>query len=123
MRLAFFCLFAAVNALAQSVPEKAACENAQSTAAMRECEGARLARAEAAMKAAYDAAAAKLDQRGREKLRAAQSAWRRFREAEAGFQADAARDGTLAPLIATSARAELTEARARELEKAAGGTK
>jgi len=116
-------LLGAAPALGQAAAESEACKAAQSTAAMRECENARLARAEAAMNAAYSAAAAKLDERGREKLRAAQSAWRRFRDAEAGFQADAVRDGTLAPLIAASVRAELTEARRKELEKAVGGAK
>jgi uncharacterized protein YecT (DUF1311 family) len=56
---------------------------------------------------------------GRDKLRNAQQAWLRFRAAEADYQADAARDGTLAPLIAASVQADLTEARRKELEKAA----
>jgi uncharacterized protein YecT (DUF1311 family) len=103
----------------QSAAENAACENARSTAAMRECELGRLKRAEAAMNAAYRSLGAKLDARGQAKLRAAQEAWLRFRAAEADYQADAARDGTLAPLIAESARADLTEARRKELEKAA----
>jgi len=96
-----------------------ACEQAASTAAMRECEIGRLKRAEEGMNAAYRSLEAKLDARGQEKLRAAQAAWRRFRAAEADHQADAARDGTLAPLIAASVQADLTEARRKELEKAA----
>src|SRR5262249_28339619 len=96
------------------------CENARSTAAMRECEVARLKRAEEGMEAAYRKLLAKLDARGQAKLRAAQDAWLRFRSAEAEYQADEARDGTLAPLIAASVQADLTEARRKELERALG---
>lgn len=112
-------LAAPVQAPSQSAAETSACENARSTAAMRECEIARLKRADAGMNAAYQSLRAKLDQRGREKLRAAQEAWLKFRVAEANYQADATRDGTLAPLIAASVQADLTEARRKELEKAA----
>ena len=106
------------QALAQAAAENAACENATSTAAMRECEIGRLKRADAGMNVAYRSLSAKLDQRGQAKLRAAQQAWLKFRAAEAQYQADAARDGTLAPLIAASVQADLTEARRKDLEKA-----
>jgi uncharacterized protein YecT (DUF1311 family) len=103
----------------QGTGQDGACSNAQSTAAMRECEIARLKAAEAGMNAAYKSLSAKLDQRGREKLRSSQQAWLEFRDAEADYQADAERGGTLAPLIAETVKADLTEARRRELEKAA----
>jgi uncharacterized protein YecT (DUF1311 family) len=99
------------------------CNDAQSTAAMRECENGRFKRAEAAMNLEYRSLAAKLDQSGRAKLRAAQNAWIKFRDAEADYRADAQRGGTLAPLIAISVRADLTESRRKDLKKAAGGFK
>lgn len=105
-------------ALGQASGQDVACGNAQSTAAMRECEIARLKRADTGMNAAYQALGAKLDQRGQAKLRAAQQAWLKFRAAEADYQADAERGGTLAPLIAASVQADLTEARRKDLEKA-----
>lgn len=105
--------------LAQSAAESAACENARSTAAMRDCEIGRLKRASAGMNTAYQTLSAKLDQRGQEKLHAAQEAWLKFRAAEADYQADRVRDGTLAPLISASVQADMTEARRKELEKAA----
>jgi uncharacterized protein YecT (DUF1311 family) len=104
---------------APGAAQSAACEDASSTAAMRRCEIERLKRADAGMNAAYRALSTKLDRRGREKLRAAQEAWLRFRTAEAHFQADSARGGTLAPLIAESVQADLTESRRKELERAA----
>lgn len=107
------------QALGQSTAQDVACADAQSTAAMRECEIARLKRADAGMNAAYQALSAKLDQRGQAKLRAAQQAWQKFRSAEADYQSDAERGGTLAPLIAASVQADLTEARRKDLEKTA----
>jgi len=117
--LAALLLLLCAPAAAQTGAESAACENARSTAAMRECEIARLKRADAGMNAAYRALGAKLDPAGQAKLRAAQEAWLKFRAAEADYQADAARDGTLAPLIAASVQADLTESRRKDLEKAA----
>jgi uncharacterized protein YecT (DUF1311 family) len=95
------------------------CENAQSTAAMRACENARYQQADQKMNAAYQALMSKLDEPGRAKLRRAQQAWISFRDAEADFQADAARGGTLAPLIRTSALADLTEYRWSQLSRQA----
>jgi uncharacterized protein YecT (DUF1311 family) len=97
----------------------AACANAQTTAVMRECEMARYKRANADMTAAYHSIITKLDARGRVKLHRAQQAWRTFRDAEAEFQADTARGGTLAPLIRTSVLADLTESRWQQLVKEA----
>ena len=108
-----------VQALGQAAAQDAACNNAQSTAAMRECEAGRFKRADAAMNAAYRSLSARLDAGGQAKLRAAQQAWIKFRDAEADYQANAERGGTLAPLIATSVRADLTESRRKDLEKAA----
>jgi len=106
------------QAFAQATGQDAACDNAQSTAAMRECEISRFKRADAGMIAAYRSLSARLDRSGQAKLRAAQKAWIKFRDAEADYQADAERGGTLAPLIATSVRVELTESRRKNLEKA-----
>jgi len=115
--VALACMFGAPGqAQAQAA---AGCADARSTAAMRACENDRLKRAEAAMDEAYRILGSKLDARGQAKLGAAQEAWRRYRAAEAEYQADAARGGTLAPLIAVSVQADLTEARRKELEKAA----
>jgi uncharacterized protein YecT (DUF1311 family) len=105
-------------ALAQTAAGGSACENAATTAAMRECEVARLKQANAGMNSAYRSLSARLDSVRRARLRAAQEAWLKFRAAEAAYQAEAARDGTLAPLIAASVQADLTEARRMDLEKA-----
>src|SRR5262249_49581636 len=100
--LALLCaLGAPASSSAQSAkPPSAAsarCENAFTTAAMRECELERYKQADAAMTAAYEALMGQLDQTGKAKLRSAQRAWIKFRDAESDLQADAARGGTLAP--------------------------
>jgi len=94
------------------------CAAAATTAAMRSCEEARLRRAEEAMAVAYAALAQHLSKGRRERLKSSQQAWLRFRDADAVFQANAAEGGTLAPLLETTARADLTEARADALRRA-----
>ena len=95
------------------------CENAQTTAAMRECENSRFERADQKMNTAYQNLMSSLDEPGRAKLRRAQQAWIKFRDAEAAFRADAARGGTLAPLIKMSVLADMTESRSEQLSKQA----
>jgi uncharacterized protein YecT (DUF1311 family) len=110
-----------LQAFCQPTVHDAACDKAQTTAAMRQCEIARLKRADEGMNAAYKRLSARLDENAQAKLRAAQRAWLKYRDAEAAYQADAVRGGTLAPLIMESVQADLTEARRVELEEAISG--
>ena len=117
---AAFCLLGvlAVRAAVQTAETGADCKNAATTAAMRACENARYQKADQRLNAIYKDLIKQLDAGPREKLRLAQSAWLRFREANADFQAEVAREGTLAPLIKMSVLADMTEARTAELKKA-----
>jgi uncharacterized protein YecT (DUF1311 family) len=81
------------------------------------CQNLRYQRAQARLKAAYEKLLNKLDAAGKVKLQAAEAAWVVFRKANADFEADAARGGTLAPLIRTTVLADMTEARSSALEK------
>lgn len=109
---------AAVQPVAPPVSATASdCVAAASTAAQRHCETLRYQRAATRLDAAYQALLGSLDASGQARLRAAQSAWLRFRDQEAAFQADVARGGTLEALLRISTRAELTEARAAALER------
>jgi uncharacterized protein YecT (DUF1311 family) len=85
---------------------------------MRECASARYNKAEQELKAVRAKLALKLDDAGKAKLQTAQAAWVQFRKANAEFQADLARGGTLAPLIQITVMADMTEARVAELKKA-----
>ncbi len=84
---------------------------------MRNCENLRYEQAQKALDAAYAELMKQLDATGKTKLRAAQSAWLQFRQADADFEASRAAGGTLAPLIKITVMADLTEARAVELKK------
>lgn len=103
---------------AQDTSHQSDCGNATTTAAMRQCATERYAKAELELRAARAKLLDKLDQTGKAKFLAAQSAWVQFRRANAEFQADLVRGGTLSPLIQTTVMADMTEARVAELKKA-----
>ena len=84
---------------------------------MRNCENLRYQRAKQALNSVYAELMKQLDATGKEKLRSVQSAWLQFRQAEADFEADMVREGTLAPLVRVTVMADMTEARTRELKK------
>jgi len=104
--------------MAQTASSQPDCGNASTTAAMRECAGMRYNKAEQELKAVRAQLSQKLDETGKAKLQAAQAAWVQFRKANAEFQADLVRGGTLAPLIQVTVMADMTEARVAELKKA-----
>jgi len=104
--------------MAQTASNQPDCGNATTTAAMRECAGLRYSKAEQQLKAVRAQLSRKLDDTGKAKLQAAQSAWVQFRKANAEFQADLVRGGTLVPLIQITVMADMTEARVAELKKA-----
>jgi uncharacterized protein YecT (DUF1311 family) len=93
------------------------CQNATTTAAMRVCENARYEKADRDLNAVYQQLMRQLDAGQQAKLRVAQNAWLRFREANADFEAGAASGGTLGPLLRISTMADMTEARTIELKK------
>jgi uncharacterized protein YecT (DUF1311 family) len=94
------------------------CAQATTTAAMRASENARYEDAERNMNAAYADLRRMLDAQRQRKLKNAQLAWLRFREANAEFYRSAAEGGTLAPFLRTGTLADMTEARAAELRRA-----
>lgn len=91
------------------------CKDATTTAAMRSCEDDRYLRVQKDLQSAYARLLAKLDQPGKAKLRTAEAAWKKFSIANAEFQADSARGGSLAPLIRITTLADMAEARTSEL--------
>jgi uncharacterized protein YecT (DUF1311 family) len=93
------------------------CEKAETTAQMRACENARYEQANQELNALYTRLIKQLEPQRQEKLRIAQRAWIRFRDANADFLASSAEGGTLAPLLKVTALADMTEARVKELAK------
>jgi uncharacterized protein YecT (DUF1311 family) len=115
---AFLCAAAPAHEPAGSAT--ADCENATSTSAMRACANRRYEAADRELQAVYKQLMESLDGPRKERLRRAQAAWRRYRDLQADFAADAQRGGTLEPLIRTTTQAALTEARTRELRSLIG---
>ncbi len=101
----------------QAAQATAACKSATTNAEMLNCQNLRYQKAQARLDAAYGKLLGKLDAEGKIKLQAAEAAWVVFRKANADFEADAARGGTMAPLIRTTVLADMTEARSATLEK------
>jgi uncharacterized protein YecT (DUF1311 family) len=106
-----------VFAVGQSEKEGAQCGSETTTAAMLNCENLRYQRAQQALESVYADLMKRLDETGKAKLRTVQAAWVRFRRTDSDFEADIAREGTLAPLIRVTVLADITEARTRELKK------
>ncbi len=113
--IAFSCLL--LRGAALLAQEKGGCNSAVTTAAMLNCEHTRYDKAQADLNAVYQRLLKKQDAMGKAKLRAAQIAWLQFRKTNADFVADAARGGTMAPLITLTTFTDMTEARANDLRR------
>jgi len=75
-------------------------------------------KADARLNKLYKETLAGLDAEGKMKLIASERAWLTYRDAEATFEADSERGGSMAPMIYNQACLELTEARIKQLGKA-----
>ena len=92
--------------------------NAQSQAEMNRQAAKDFHKADAELNSTYAALMAKLpDAESKQKLKESQRAWLAFRDAEAAFQADGERGGSMAPLIYSTTASELTQARIEALRK------
>jgi len=92
--------------------------NAQSQAEMNRQAAKDFEKVDAELNSAYAALMAKLpDAESKQKLKESQRAWLAFRNAEAAFQADGERGGSMAPLIYSTTASELTQARIEALRK------
>ena len=76
-----------VHAAGQTRQEALPCNSETTTAGMRNCENLRYEQAQQALDSVYAQLMKQLDAGGKEKLRAAQSAWLQFRQADADFEA------------------------------------
>jgi uncharacterized protein YecT (DUF1311 family) len=93
------------------------CSTATTTASMRTCAITRYETSQRDLDKTIGQLEKSLDAIGNQRLKDVQAAWVKFRDANADFIADSARDGTLAPLLRESALADMTEARSKELKK------
>jgi uncharacterized protein YecT (DUF1311 family) len=93
-------------------------ETIMSTADLLKQSADDLERADKEMNRVYQRLLAMLDNEGKEKLRLAQRAWLKFRDAQASFDADVFRGGSAAGILDLGARLELTTSRTQSLEGA-----
>lgn len=91
------------------------CTVPEATVAMIECASADLQAADKRLNEAYKAVRANLDELGTALLLKAQRAWIKFRDAECERERDAARGGTMAPLLQLSCLTQLTKQRTNDL--------
>src|SRR6266540_345603 len=91
---------------------------AQTQADMNSQTRAECVQADSELNKTYEALLTKLpDAESKQKLKESQRAWLAFRDAEAAFQADGERGGSIAPLIYSTTASELTQARIEALRK------
>lgn len=110
-------LAASLPALALAQAPAPDCSNASTTAAMLSCEQTRYTAADKSLQATYQHLLQAAPVSTRIKLKASQAAWLLYRKAESDYQADAAAGGTLAPVLRITTLADLTQARATDLQK------
>lgn len=94
-----------------------ACEDAMTTAEMRDCLNRRYAEADDELNRVYKQLLAQLGPERRKLLRETQKAWIEFRDKHAAFVASDVEGGTLYPIIEVSERALMTERRIEELKE------
>ena len=117
-------LFLVAAVLVGAVPSAAAqqahdgCDAAHDTLAMRACYSRSLTAADREMNGVYRDVSAHLDPNRRSKLRDAQRAWLRYRDAQCAFAASESEGGTLETVERLSCLADATRARTRQLREA-----
>jgi uncharacterized protein YecT (DUF1311 family) len=94
-----------------------ACEDAETTAEMRDCANRRYTQADAELNQVYKQLSSQLEPERRGLLRDAQRAWVAFRDKNAAYVASDAEGGTLSPILEVSERAAMTEHRVQELKE------
>jgi uncharacterized protein YecT (DUF1311 family) len=92
------------------------CKNPMTTYDMRECASLDFEKADKKLNTAYNKLRKMQDKIGKQKLKDAQKAWIKYRDAKAVFDADAFRGGTAEPLLYTSSLTQTTKNRAKELK-------
>jgi uncharacterized protein YecT (DUF1311 family) len=113
-----FCLLMATAAFAQNHHGQNPCDNAQTTAEMRNCAGQEYKKADAELNSVYKQLMSKLTDGGHKaSLRTAQQAWIKYRDANCEFEAYLNRGGTIYPVVYTGCQSAMTTARTKELRE------
>ena len=108
-------LLSTFHCVAQGQKKPEPCANAQSQAEMTICWGNQYRAADAKLNQVYRQFTAKLDDAEKTQLKAAQTAWLKYRDANCEFVADQYKGGTMRPMIAAICLADVTDSRTKEL--------
>ena len=110
------CLLAAGGAPAQQQkPSETPCGEFGTMAEARECAHREFKAADAELNAAYKQLAAKLDEADKERLKAAETAWLKYRDANCEYENSFYAGGSMRPMIHSFCLARMTRARTAEL--------
>ena len=106
-----------ISVTAQKSPPKDPCANPQTQAEMNICAGKDYKAADAALNRVYNQLTSKLEGAERAKLKDAESAWLKYRDADCDYEASFFEGGTIQPMILSSCFARVTKARTAELRE------
>ncbi|MHA6197224.1 lysozyme inhibitor LprI family protein [Pseudomonas wadenswilerensis] len=104
------------SSLAQADSYSQCMKTANTTVAMRDCTGAELKRQDTRLNQSYKSAMGSLEQPQQDKLREAQRAWVKYRDANCGMYYGLT-GGTIDQLNGAGCEVDMTRQRADELEK------
>ena len=92
------------------------CEDAQTQTDMNICWGNEYKKADAALNKTYQQLAAMLEDEEKAQLKAAETAWLKYRDTNCEFVADQYKGGSIRPMIAAICLADVTNNRTTELK-------
>ena len=97
------------------------CANPQNTIEMRECESKNMKEADAELNKIYKQLMSRIDKNQKDKLKAAELAWIKYRDAHCEFEASFYEGGTMQPQVHSSCLRAMTEKRTKELQEVLNG--
>jgi len=110
-------LFLAGTMTAQRPQQNDPCPGATSQAEMNNCAGKAFKAADANLNRVYDQLMTKLEPAGRAKLKEAELAWIKYRDATCDYEGSRYEGGTMRPMIEAFCLERVTKARAAELRQ------
>ena len=110
-----FMVLLSVTVSAQK-PKPKPCEDAQTQADMNMCWGTEYKKADAQLNKIYQELAAMLEAEDKTELKAAETAWIKYRDAHCEFASDQYRGGSMRPMIEAICLADVTNNRTTELK-------
>lgn len=109
-------LFLTVSVTAQR-RRKDPCANPQTQAEMNICARNEFKAADIVLNRVYNQLMSKLDDTGKVKLKEAQGAWLKYRDADCDYEASLFEGGSMQPMVLSSCFARVTRARTAELRQ------